>query len=76
MILDSSALIAFLKREKGGDTVAEHLPAACISSVNLAEVLHVLIRGGATSEQAHAVVQHLMLPVEPLSRPSRSLHSP
>ncbi|MFO0812098.1 MAG: type II toxin-antitoxin system VapC family toxin [Gemmatales bacterium] len=67
MILDSSALIAFLKREKGGDLVAEHLPVAFISSVNLAEVLHVLIRGGATSEQAHAVVQHLMLSVEPFT---------
>jgi PIN domain nuclease of toxin-antitoxin system len=67
MILDASALIAFLKREKGGDLVAEHLPTSCISAVNLAEVVHVLSRGGVTSERAHAIFQHLMLPVEPFT---------
>lgn len=36
--LDASALLAFLFAEPGHEQVAVHLPASCLSSVNLAEV--------------------------------------
>src|SRR5579871_3628862 len=67
MILDASALLAFFKQEPGKDVVIEHLPSACILSVNLAETLHVLCRLGATIEQAQTAVRHLMIPVEPFT---------
>lgn len=39
MVLDASALVAFLKAEPGGDTVAGALRQATISAVNFAEVV-------------------------------------
>lgn len=39
MILDASAVLAFLNDEPGADTVADAIPGALISSANLAEVL-------------------------------------
>ena len=39
MILDASAVLAFLNDEPGADTVADAIPGALISAANLAEVL-------------------------------------
>ena len=39
VVLDASAVLAFLKSEPGADVVREHLRSACISTVNLLEVL-------------------------------------
>ena len=39
IVLDASALMALLLSEPGKDVVAEHVPEAVISAVNLAEVL-------------------------------------
>lgn len=38
-LLDASALLALLQRERGADAVASLLPAAAISSVNWSEVV-------------------------------------
>jgi ribonuclease VapC len=43
-VLDTSALLALIGREQGADIVAEHLARAVMSSVNLAEVVTVLVR--------------------------------
>lgn len=46
-VLDSSALLALLNKEVGGDIVAQHLAAgAVISTVNLAEVVARLREAG------------------------------
>ncbi|MBS0206926.1 MAG: type II toxin-antitoxin system VapC family toxin [Planctomycetes bacterium] len=39
VVLDASAVLAFLKSEPGAEVVVEHLRRACISTVNLLEVL-------------------------------------
>jgi PIN domain nuclease of toxin-antitoxin system len=44
--LDASALLAYLFNEPGGETVANHLPDCCLSTINLAEVLGVFARDG------------------------------
>lgn len=38
VVLDASAVIAFLRREKGAEVVASAIPGAAISAVNLSEV--------------------------------------
>jgi PIN domain nuclease of toxin-antitoxin system len=46
IVLDASALLAFLFREPGHEQVAEAMADACISTVNLAETLGRFTRDG------------------------------
>ncbi len=46
IVLDASALLAFLFREEGHETVAKVLDQALVSTVNLAEVLGRFARDG------------------------------
>ena len=46
VVLDASALLAFLFREPGGQRVATHIPNSCMSTVNLSEVLGRFSRAG------------------------------
>ena len=43
-ILDTSAIIAVLKKEKGYKVIEEIIGSSCISSVNLSELVSVLVR--------------------------------
>jgi PIN domain nuclease of toxin-antitoxin system len=52
IVLDASALLAFLFREKGHERVASILADACISAVNLSEVLGRFARDGHDPEEA------------------------
>jgi len=65
VVLDSSAAIALLRNEMGGERVAGLLPMAAISAVNLAEVLIVLERRGVPTAEAQRVVDALALDVVP-----------
>ncbi|MFO1423011.1 MAG: type II toxin-antitoxin system VapC family toxin [Candidatus Competibacteraceae bacterium] len=56
MALDASALLAFLFREPGHEQVGAMLDAACLSTVNLAEVIGRFVRDG---HDAHQVLQKL-----------------
>ena len=42
VILDSSALLAFINQEQGSEIVEKYLPNALMSSINIAEVIAVL----------------------------------
>ena len=44
IVLDASALLAYLFREFGHQVVAEYIESACISTVNLSEVAGRFIR--------------------------------
>ncbi|MGR9046835.1 MAG: type II toxin-antitoxin system VapC family toxin [Gammaproteobacteria bacterium] len=46
IVLDASALLAFLFREPGHETVEHYIEESCISTVNLSEVAGRLIRDG------------------------------
>ncbi len=56
IVLDASALIAFLKDEVGGATVLAAMPDAVISSVNLAEVVTRLIDDGFAFEDVRTAI--------------------
>jgi ribonuclease VapC len=44
VVLDASALLAFLQREPGLDRVRRALPGAVVGSVNFAEVVAKLVQ--------------------------------
>ncbi|TNF79191.1 MAG: PIN domain-containing protein, partial [Gammaproteobacteria bacterium] len=46
IVLDASALLAFLFREEGSERVAEVLGESCMSAVNLSEVIGRFVRDG------------------------------
>lgn len=48
---DASALLAFLFREPGHERVAAILDTACLSTVNLAEVIGRFVRDGRDADQ-------------------------
>jgi PIN domain nuclease of toxin-antitoxin system len=79
-VLDASALIAFLRKEKGADKVAEVLTRCCISSVNLAETYAKLVEYGKPLEEVVFQVERLRIPVivfDPdLARTAASLWKP
>ncbi len=45
-VLDASAVLAFLHRERGGDVAARHLVSAVVSTVNWSEVLQKALSRG------------------------------
>jgi ribonuclease VapC len=51
-VLDSSAVLAFIRGEPGGDEAAARFPASSISSVNLAEVVGRLVDLGLSEAEA------------------------
>ena len=61
IVLDSSAVIAFLKSESGADVVRASLPDAVISPVNIAEIASWIVRGGETIESAQKGLDNLDL---------------
>ena len=63
LVLDSSALLAFLHREPGAEVVAEALDRAVISAVNLAEVATKLTERGASLTHIRRVVSALKVGV-------------
>lgn len=46
IVLDASALLAYLFEETGHQVVAQYIEDACISTVNLCEVAGRLVRDG------------------------------
>jgi len=62
IVLDASALLAFLFRESGHELVAPHLEDCCLSTVNLSEVIGRFVRDG---HDAEAVLNKLLsTPIE------------
>ncbi len=51
-VLDSSALLALLFKEAGGETVIGHLPGSLMSAVNLSEVICKTAESGMTPEES------------------------
>src|SRR2546421_2794181 len=51
-VLDSSALLAFVNGEVGGEMVAQIIGESIISTVNIAEVVTKLVARGASLQQA------------------------
>jgi ribonuclease VapC len=64
-ILDASALIAFLRNERGAEKVTAVVARSCISSVNLAETLSKMIEYGKPLEEVAYQIERLRIPVIP-----------
>jgi len=68
VVLDASALLAYVKREAGGEKVAPFLRHACISSVNYQEVLYSLISKHTISlAEARAAIAKTNLKIIPFT---------
>jgi ribonuclease VapC len=57
VVLDSSALLACLNQEAGGEAVVDMVAGALLCTVNLAETMTVLVRQGASKEKALEILQ-------------------
>lgn len=64
-VLDASAVLAVLFREKGAEAAMERLPASLLSSVNLSEVITRSVDSGMPLEEARIVVYSLPCQVVP-----------
>ncbi len=62
-VLDASAILAFLRKEPGRETVAPLLSEATISANNLAEVSSRLLDHGLRADEVQALIERLSLPV-------------
>jgi ribonuclease VapC len=62
-VLDASALLAFLRKEKGAERVQEALGSARMSAVNLSEVIAKLAEYGKPVEEISYHIDLLQIPV-------------
>jgi PIN domain nuclease of toxin-antitoxin system len=69
VILDSSALLAFIQGEPGGDVVAGVVGEALMSSVNLAEVVTKLVERTGSLEVAKTALGMAHVDVVDFDRP-------
>jgi PIN domain nuclease of toxin-antitoxin system len=65
VVLDASALLAFLRREPGGERIAAVLERAVISAVNVSEVVSKALEYGATLEAVAAALSQLPIRTTP-----------
>lgn len=65
VLLDTSAVIAYLLDEPGGDLVGEALDDAIIAAPNAAEIVSVLMRRGSSESSAIAMLRQLEVEVIP-----------
>ncbi|GAA4830975.1 PIN domain-containing protein [Actinomycetospora corticicola] len=65
-VLDASAVLAWIRAERGADVVAPHLPTAVISAVNVSEVHQKLAQYGVDADRTISRLRTLGLAVEPV----------
>jgi PIN domain nuclease of toxin-antitoxin system len=65
VVLDASALLAFLRQEPGWERVESILDRSVISSVSLAEVLTLALNHSGTMNQAATVLCRLPITTKP-----------
>ena len=68
VVLDTSALVAGMYREPGQDRVKAVIRESLMSTVNLVEVLAVLVRDGFAQQRALAEIVSLGIEFVPFSR--------
>jgi PIN domain nuclease of toxin-antitoxin system len=64
-LLDTSALIALLKKEPGHEVIADIIAGSSISSVNLSEFIAVLTRSGVSESDIDEIITDLMPQIIP-----------
>jgi PIN domain nuclease of toxin-antitoxin system len=68
-VLDASAVLALLNQETGADKVEQALllPATCMSSVQLAEVIAKLVMAGIPTVKIQEIMTELAIPIVDLN---------
>lgn len=66
VVLDASALLAFLKGEAGGSAVRPLLPNSVMSAINLAEVATTFIHAGMPADEVELALRELPIRIVPL----------
>ena len=65
VVLDASALLAVMRREKGGEVTAPRLPDAMLTTVNLVEVVSRLVDLGDDPGRALADIRNYRVAIVP-----------
>lgn len=73
IVLDASALLAYLFREPGHERVAGVMDDACISAVNLSEVIGRFVRDGHDGDEVRRRIAGLSIEVVPFGAPDAAL---
>ena len=68
IVLDASALLAYLFREAGHGMVGKYLESACISTVNLSEVAGRFIRDGIDATLFIQEIQKTSIEITPFTQ--------
>jgi len=64
-VLDASALLVLINEERGHEEVAHYLPEACISAVNLSEVISILHGTSMPNKEIKQLMKELIHSVVP-----------
>ena len=70
MVVDASAILAFLRREPGSEVIVQILGIAKMSALNLAEVVGWMRTHGAEPETVQRIIGDLRLDVVPFNAAS------
>lgn len=68
IVLDASALLAYLFKETGYEVVARYIDDACISTVNLSEVAGRFVRDGINPVPLLQQIERTFIEVVPFSQ--------
>jgi ribonuclease VapC len=74
IVLDASALLAYLFREPGHEVVEKYIEDACISTVNLSEVAGRLIRDGIDASPLIQRIEKTSIEIVPFTQ-AHALHA-
>jgi PIN domain nuclease of toxin-antitoxin system len=65
ILLDTSAIIALIKKEKGYQIVDDILATSAISTVNFSELIAALVREGVSSEDIDEITENIIPDIIP-----------
>jgi len=68
VVLDASALLAFLNQEKGSEIITQYLDRSAMSSINLSEVIAKLVDRNMPEEVIQELVSQLKIDIIPVDQ--------
>jgi PIN domain nuclease of toxin-antitoxin system len=68
VILDASALLAFLNQEKGSEIITQYLDRSAMSSINLSEVIAKLVDRNMPEDVIQELVSQLKIDIIPVDQ--------
>lgn len=68
VVLDASALLAFLNQEKGSEIITQYLDRSVMSSINLSEVIAKLVDRNILEDVVQELVSQLKIDIIPVDQ--------